>query len=124
MNSSAFFLPRDTQTHHECRRSGHVAAILACLFASMTAAMDLHVSPTGSDVNRGTAARPLATLQEAQKAVRQSDDVGPKTVYLHEGVHYLSTPLILTMEDSGTAEAPVTFAAAPGEKRNSPCWKS
>ena len=116
MNPSAFFLPRDTKTHHKCRKTGYVVAIIVCLSASMTGAMELHVSPTGSDANPGTAGRPLATLQRAQKVVRQSRDVGPMTVYLHEGTHYLPETLVLTAADSGTATAPVTFATASGER--------
>ncbi|MEK7685306.1 MAG: right-handed parallel beta-helix repeat-containing protein [Verrucomicrobiota bacterium] len=37
------------------------------------------------------------------------------TVYLHAGTYYLPETLLFTAEDSGTALAPVTYAAAPGE---------
>src|SRR5262249_58142327 len=40
----------------------------------------------------------------------------PVTVRFRGGTYALAEPLVLTPEDSGTAEAPVTYAAAPGER--------
>lgn len=64
---------------------------------------------------------PFATLARARDAVRElkRQQGGtlrqPVTVYVRGGLHALTEPLVLTPEDSGTAQAPVTYAAYPGE---------
>ncbi len=79
-----------------------------------------YVSPNGDDQAAGTDPRqPFATLQRAQRAVRQFRITGPAmpvTVYLREGVFALTEPLLFGPADSGTANAPVTYAAYAGEK--------
>jgi parallel beta helix pectate lyase-like protein/glycosyl hydrolase family 141 len=69
-----------------------------------------HVSLSGNDANPGTEKSPFATLHGAQQAIRGKHKADPITVVVHEGTHYLKTPLSLTANDSGT-----TYAAAPGE---------
>ena len=99
----------------------HLARHLACAFlciglvpaTAFAAETVLYVSPTGSDSHPGTEAQPLATLQQAQKLLRQA--MGKKTVSLRGGTHYLPATLVLQAQDSGTAEAPVTWQAFPGE---------
>jgi hypothetical protein len=41
---------------------------------------------------------------------------GPIKVFVHGGTYYQDEPLVFGPEDSGTAEAPVIFAAFPGER--------
>ena len=90
-------------------------ALLAC--ASAVAAGEFYVAPTGSDANPGTKDKPFATVARARDAVRQ---LGPRrgaaTVVLRGGTHTLPETLVLGPEDSGTKDAPVTYAAAPGEQ--------
>ena len=76
----------------------------------------IHVSPTGNDANPGTATKPLATLAAAQRATRSSAGREPVTVLLHAGIYYLPDTVRFTAADSGTAAAPVLYAAAPGEQ--------
>ena len=87
---------------------------------SVSAAMDIHVSPRGDDGDAGTAAAPLRTLSAAQQAVRAAKaggmPAGGITVLLHGGVYRLQAPLVLGPEDSGAAGRPVTWKAAGGEK--------
>jgi hypothetical protein len=71
----------------------------------------LHVSPQGNDRNPGTASRPFATPERAQRAVRKVDRRGPIQVWLHQGTYYLDSPVIFETQDSGTPEAPVTWSA-------------
>lgn len=78
-------------------------------------AIDLHVSPTGRDANPGTEAAPFQTLGRARDAARQEKTRGAVTVWLHGGTYWLPAPFALGPEDSGTAEAPVTYRAMPGE---------
>ena len=96
-----------------------VALLLAPLIALHAAdgpGLNLHLSPAGNDANAGTAAQPLATLAAAQRAARAAAGKKPVTVWLHAGTYYLPETLRFTAEDSGTAEAPVVYAAAPGEQ--------
>jgi hypothetical protein len=86
------------------------AIVLSDCAAQAQADTILHVSPSGNDTALGGAAYPLQTLVAAQKAARQAKADGrPMTIYLHAGIYYQSKPLVLTAEDSGTADAPVAW---------------
>jgi len=82
-----------------------------------------YVSPDGDDASSGTSTgNAFATLERARDAIRElksnggiSENSGPVTVYLRDGLHPLSDPLILTPADSGTEENPVIWKAYPGE---------
>ena len=76
------------------------------------AALELHVAPSGHDGNPGTAARPVLTLHHAQGVARSQAGRESVTVQLHGGVYELRAPLVFGARDSGTAEHPVTWAAA------------
>lgn len=84
---------------------------------------DLFVSPDGDDEWSGerpeptddNADGPFATIQQAQRAVRErkeNADPLPDTVWLRGGRYTLEEPLIFGPEDS----APVTYAAYPHEE--------
>ncbi|MGW8566976.1 Ig-like domain-containing protein [Isoptericola sp. NPDC055881] len=78
----------------------------------------LYVSPSGDDDAKGTQQRPLATLEGARDAVRALSKGQRKkgvTVYLREGTYERSSSFRLGPEDSGTPDAPVTYASYPGE---------
>ena len=80
-------------------------------------AQEFHVAPTGSDANPGTATQPFATPARAVAAVRAVAAGGLRSdvcVTFAAGLYELSAPLVFTPADSGTAEHPVTYAAAPG----------
>src|SRR5579871_1813806 len=93
-------------------------SVLALLLATPVGAAELHVSPSGDDRNPGTQQRPLQTAAAAQKAVRALRDrsAEPVTILFHAGIYYLPEPLVFTPEDSGSPDAPVLYAAAPGEE--------
>jgi len=90
-------------------------------------AMVLYVSTVGNDAWSGTLAEPngagtdgpLASLVGARDTIRQLRTQGrlnaPLLVLFRQGVYRQTAPVELTPEDSGTAEAPVTFGAYPGE---------
>ena len=110
--------------------AGLVVLVLALLgLGQAQAATTLFVALTGDDQWSGTlAARnpaktdgPFATITRARDAIRELKAshgglVEPVTVYLRGGTYFLSAPLTLTPEDSGTPECPITYAAYPGEK--------
>lgn len=86
----------------------------------------LYVAPNGNDAWSGRLAEPAAngqdgpllTLTAARDALRRiaaEPDRQPATVLLRGGRYFLAEPLELGPEDSGTAAAPVTWAAYPGE---------
>ena len=100
--------------------------LLLLLTALPLSAADVFVAPDGNDAWSGGLAAanaaktdgPVATLAKAQQAVRALKAAGAKgaiTVRIHGGRYELSEPLVLTPEDSGTAEAPVTWAAVGEE---------
>ena len=86
-----------------------------------SARADYYIAPTGVDTNPGTRAEPFATLERGRDAVRklkmQGDGKlsGAVTVFLQGGLYLRAASFILGAEDSGTREAPVTYAAIPGE---------
>ena len=94
---------------------------LCCLLASSLVASEIHISPAGSDSNDGTAAKPFATIQRGQQAVREASAANPghrelTHVVLHGGTYRQTTPLVFTPDDSGSEGAPVIYEAAAGEK--------
>ena len=93
-----------------------LAALMASLLAPAAAGFTLHLSPSGNDLNPGTPEKPLATLAAAQRAARKAVGREPVTILLHAGIYYLPETLHFTAEDSGTAKAPVVYAAAAGEQ--------
>ncbi len=88
----------------------------------------LYVATDGNDQWSGTLPEPnaagtdgpLATLTGARDAIRRMKSDGPLqqpvTVQLRGGVYQLREPFTLTPQDSGSEQAPVTYAAYPGEK--------
>ena len=121
------------------RSSGWRATALALLFvgamevassAAPLGPMNLYVSPDGSDLFSGTQARnnlpkqdgPFQTLGRAREAIRvlRAANGGrltrPVNVYLRGGTYFLPQTLVLTPDDSGTPECPITYAAYRDEK--------
>ncbi len=85
-------------------------------------ALERFVSPQGDDRNPGTEAAPWRTLEGARDSVRAWRRAQPAgsteavTVWVRGGTYSLARTFELTKEDSGTAAAPVTFAAWKGEE--------
>lgn len=90
------------------------------------ATADFFVSPRGHDAWSGKSADPgendgpFATIPRAREAIRAllKAQAQPQSirVVLRGGTYYLDSPLDFGPKDSGTKQAPVVFAAAPGEK--------
>jgi hypothetical protein len=91
------------------------ASALAGVVAAATPAhadtVAVHVAPSGSDSNPGTAAAPVATPAKAQQLARAQAAAGNDvTVLLAGGTYRLSAPMVFTTADSGT-----TWQAEPGQ---------
>jgi hypothetical protein len=85
-------------------------AVLAVLIARPVVAEVIEVSPDGA----------LSSLTEARDAVRALKARGPLTepvrVSIADGTYPMVEPVQFTPADSGTAECPITYEAAPGAK--------
>lgn len=61
---------------------------------------------------------PFATLTAARDAIRRLKSTnalpGAAVVMVLEGTYHLSEPLVLTVEDTGTEQQPITYTAYPG----------
>lgn len=83
-----------------------------------------HVAANGNDRWSGTPAEPdaagddgpFATFARARDAVRQVKKDRPVLVLIRGGTWRLDRTFTLGPEDSGSADAPVTWAAFPGEQ--------
>ena len=101
---------------------------LAMLIPALPAASGgVFVAKNGNDAWSGTLAQPnaantdgpLATLIRARDAIREpkaTDADAQLTVTVRAGTYHLPEPLMLTSEDSGTAQRPVRWQAYPGEE--------
>jgi len=88
-----------------------------------TQAQSIHVSPKGSDKNPGTKEKPVASLTAARTLARSYKKTkglpkGGLNVIIHEGIYDLLQTFQLAEEDAGKKDAPITWAAAAGEKVN------
>lgn len=94
--------------------------MLAVACTAAIAQVSLYVSPTGSDANAGSLDKPFATLERARDELRKLRAAGaltgPATVYLRGGNYPLPRTLKLEAQDSGTAQAPVSYRAYESEK--------
>lgn len=75
------------------------------------------VATTGSDSASGDEAHPFLTIAHARDLIRTSNPLNgcAPQVTIKGGTYRLSEPLTFTSQDSGTAEAPITYKAATGE---------
>ncbi len=76
-------------------------------------ALEVYVSPNGSDSNAGTVAAPYATLEKARDAVRSAKAAakGPSTVWLAGGTYLRSKGFALEAADSDSSYRAVRGAS-------------
>ena len=115
------------------KRTALAGAIFALLLATLAtsnaaAATTFYVSPQGNDQWSGRLAAanaeatdgPLATLAGAREAVRRLKSQGPLqepvNIVVADGTYPITEPVVFTPEDSGTADCPISYEAAPGAK--------
>jgi len=83
---------------------------IAALMPQVGLALTIHVAPDGL----------VSSLEEARDAIRQlKGDKGltePVRVVITAGRYPLTEPFVLTPDDSGTDEFPITYEAAPGTR--------
>jgi hypothetical protein len=86
-----------------------IPLLIACTGSADTQAAELHVAPSGSDSGPGTPGTPYATLHAARDAARKIEPGQTRRIVVQAGKHFLSEPLVLTAQDSGS-----TIEAAKG----------
>jgi hypothetical protein len=97
--------------------------LTAAAWIATADAVELYVGPNGNDAWSGRLAEPkadrsdgpFATLHRARDEARRLKATDAVTVLVRGGTYFLSQPLVLEPEDSGTRERPVVWAAYPGE---------
>lgn len=79
--------------------------------------VEFHVSPSGSDKNIGTKAKPFLTIAHARDRVAKinSKMSGDIVVHLGEGTYEISESLVFDANDSGTNGHKVIYKAAVGQ---------
>jgi hypothetical protein len=84
-------------------------------------AVDIYVSPTGSDLNPGTKDKPLATVASALRKARELRRLKDSSItdgihiILRGGNYQLYEPLFIRPEDAGTQDSPTFIEAAANE---------
>jgi len=78
--------------------------------------IEFFIAPDGSDDNPGTQERPFATIERAQKAVREVKGKSEVRVFLRGGIYYREKPIVFTADDSGTKDKSIIWAGYKGEK--------
>lgn len=79
---------------------------------------DFYVAADGNDGGPGSLDQPFLTLERARDAVRSLKAGAadrPITVLLRGGSYRLEQSVVFSGRDSGTAQAPITYKAYPGE---------
>jgi hypothetical protein len=100
-----------------------VIMFVAAARLAAAGAVELYVGPNGNDAWSGRLAKPkpdrsdgpFATLHRARDEARRWKATDAVTVLVRSETYFLSQPLVLEPEDSGTRERPVVWAAYPGE---------
>ncbi len=114
------------RSRFDCRSAMAAVFALAMLFATTPQAAtqtskapaDFYVAPDGNDANPGTLDQPFATVQRAQRAVRESIANGSARdvqVALRGGTYYLAEQLTFTELDTSPGHR-VIYAAYPDEQ--------
>lgn len=83
------------------------------------ATSSFYVSTTGSDSATGDSpARAFATMAHARDVIRQGKSKDATTVIISPGIYPVTDSIQFSAEDSGTAEAPITYQSEkPGTAR-------
>jgi hypothetical protein len=98
--------------------TGMLCVLTCCTVCCAQPAATFHVSPRGSDAQRGTKQQPFATLARAQQAVRELgwiSRVGPIVVEIAGGIYELAEPIEFTAANSGNELGHIEYRARAGE---------
>jgi parallel beta-helix repeat protein len=107
----------------DCIQRHFLAAVIVLVVVLSTiscaeGAATFYVATSGDDNNPGTKEKPFATLSRARDAVRKlkkkkpADDI---TVLIRGGTYTIHETVVFGLEDSGSRDQTITYAAFPGE---------
>ena len=89
-----------------------VIFLLLLFGPSSYAVVEFYVSPGGHDANPGTREHPFVSLDHARQIVaNRADRSEPVMIFLSGGTYYIPDTLVFQAADSGTKDAPITYAA-------------
>jgi len=77
-----------------------------------------YVSPSGKDSYPGTIDKPFATIQKAQKVIREEkkhDENFSFIVYIRKGNYFIHKTIVFDSTDNGTVDNPIVYTAYKGE---------
>jgi parallel beta-helix repeat protein len=107
-------------TNLNMRRGLLLFFVVLFLFGTeaQSSGLKIYVAVSGSDSNPGTKELPMASLNGAADRLQllrktQTFDA-PVEIIIGNGSYFITEPLILSPEDSGTEESPVIFKAEEG----------
>lgn len=79
----------------------------------------IYVSPDGDDDDNGSAEKPVMSIDVALEKIREfrkANPNGPSAIVFKGGQYFITDPIELKEDDSGSENAPFMLVAAPGEK--------
>jgi hypothetical protein len=104
----------------KAQQFGYLMIILFFIIQLKVSAQKIYISPAGNDTNPGTLERPLASLTAASQKAKnyRSDNIlkQPVEIIALAGDYFMSQPLLLSADDSGTKDAPLIIKAEEGKK--------
>ena len=96
-----------------------IGIVIFAMLGMEAGAVSLYVSPKGNDSADGSKRAPLASMEGAVSRLRTLRAEGklnaPVTVFFAGGEYAVERPVEFLPEDSGTANAPVSFVAEKGQ---------
>ncbi|MGB4291411.1 MAG: right-handed parallel beta-helix repeat-containing protein [Bacteroidales bacterium] len=94
--------------------------LFGAVFYNPAAGQTIYLSPSGDDSNPGTRENPLATLTAARDRIRelrkQERTTKPVEIIALPGEYFMTQPLQLGIEDSGTENSPLIIKSEEGTK--------
>jgi hypothetical protein len=80
-------------------------------FAASPEKLNIYISLSGNDQNPGTKEFPVKSIKKAQELIRLQTGKKEVHVIFADGIYYLTEPIVITSDFTGTDKKPVVFRA-------------
>ena len=111
-------MKRPTQLNRKRLLLLSVFALFVFCVKAQSSGLKIHVSVSGNDSNPGTKEFPLASLKGAVSKVqvlpKDQKSEGPVEIIIGDGSYFMTEPLVLGPDNSGTEYSPLVFKAETG----------